>query len=222
MKVMAVGDIHGEFGLLNTFIDKEQPDVIFQCGDNAYYWSGDKDSNRGKIKPQNTKVYLVPGNHENWDITESVVGRHGKSPVEVEPNIFICFVGSTIEIKGKTILFVGGADSIDKANRIWKKSWWDQEILKYEDFKYIEENVKKADIVISHTCPEYFGHTNFAFTDKINDPSRQILNMVYDLFHPTLWCYGHWHSYREGKYENTNWIGLNMITDQDYFRYLVI
>ena len=113
MKVVVIGDLHGEFERLNVFIDQEHLDIILQCGDNAYYWKDDKE-NIGAIKPQNTKIYLIPGNHENWDIIEEKIGRYGKEPIEIEHNIFMCPIGSTLEINGRVILFVGGADSIDK------------------------------------------------------------------------------------------------------------
>lgn len=222
MKNIVMGDIHGEFGMLNTFINKHQPKVILQAGDNAYYWSK---SNVGVIKPQNTKVYFVPGNHENWDMFEEAVGRRGTTPVEVEKNIFMCPIGSTIEINGQTILFVGGADSIDKDRRLPKLSWWEQEILNYDDFEYISANVKKADIVISHTAPTHFvvgrdnGWSRAGLGDKDRDPSRPVLNLVLTQYRPKLWYFGHWHEYSHGYFPDTetNWTCLDMIIGGRYF-----
>jgi predicted phosphodiesterase len=72
MKIIVMGDIHGKFELLNEFISKEQPNIILQAGDNAYYWGKD---NTERIKPQNTKIYMIPGNHENWDMFEERIGN---------------------------------------------------------------------------------------------------------------------------------------------------
>jgi len=33
MKIMIVGDVHGEFGTLNTLINRRKPDMIIACGD---------------------------------------------------------------------------------------------------------------------------------------------------------------------------------------------
>lgn len=218
MKIVVMGDIHRHFEDLNTFINKEHPDIILQCGDNAYYWSKD---NTGVIKPQNTKIYFVPGNHENWDTFEEKVGRNGSHPVEIEKNIFMCPIGSTIEVSGKTILFVGGANSIDKQYRIPKVTWWEQEVLDYIDFEYIEQNVKKVDVVISHTVPKYF-NVGLQYTDKINDPTRDILNLVHDKYKPKLWMAGHWHEFLHGTYEETEWVVLNMINEPDWYTYLIL
>ena len=35
MRILAVGDIHGQFGVFNTLINKKQPEVVIQLGDNA-------------------------------------------------------------------------------------------------------------------------------------------------------------------------------------------
>jgi Icc-related predicted phosphoesterase len=208
MKVVAIGDIHGRFDLLNEFINKRQPDIIIQCGDNAYYWGHD---NEGKIKPQNTEVYMLPGNHENWDKFESEIGRNWKEPVEVEKNIFHCPIGSTLMLNDKKCLFVGGADSTDKSSRYIKLDWWPQEIVSFKDYQYIVRTVDRADIIFSHTCPNYFDMSEAEYQDKINDPSRVLLSMVYDSFKPTAWYFGHWHEYIEGQYMDTHGKGLNYI-----------
>lgn len=218
MKIIAIGDIHGDFNSFNSFINEQQADIILQCGDNAYYWNK---NNKGIIKPQGTKIYFVPGNHENWDMFEEKIGRHGKSPIEVEKNIFMCPIGSILEINNKTVLFIGGADSIDKQCRLPKISWWNQEILTYKDFEYISENVKKADIIISHTVPEYFP-VGIQHTDKINDPSRKILNLIQDKYNPELLIAGHWHEYISGRYNSTNWFVLDMIPNKNFYKEIII
>ena len=218
MPIYAIGDVHGNFESLNTFINKKYPDIILQCGDNAYYWNEPK---LGRIKSQNTKIYFVPGNHENWDMFEERIGRHGKYPVEVEKNIFMCPIGSTLKINDKIILFVGGANSIDKQYRIPTVSWWSQEILNYNDFEYISDNIEKADIVISHTVPEYF-NVGSQYTDNINDPTRKILNLIQYKYNPELWLAGHWHTYLTGRYNNTNCFILNMINEINWYKEIVI
>jgi len=226
MAIFCLGDVHGEFGMLNEFINKKHPETILQCGDNAYYWGKD---NKGIIKPQDTKIYFVPGNHENWDMFEEAVGRRGTVPIEVEKNIFMCPIGSTIEINGQTILFVGGADSIDKMRRLPKLSWWEQEVLNYDDFEYISTNVKKADIVISHTAPTHFvvGENNGwsrLGDGKDTDPSRPVLNLVLTQYRPKTWYFGHWHEFKEGYFDQTKteWMTLNMIGYSNWYKELKI
>jgi len=219
--IAIVGDIHGEFGKLNTFINRHKDiNILIQAGDNAYYWSGI--SGYQEIKPKNTKIYLVPGNHENFNLIEEQVGRRGKHPIEIEPNIFYCPIGSTLDINGFVIMFVGGADSIDKRYRTPNLSWWAQEILTDEDYDYIVSSVDKVDIIVSHTCPNFFDVKEQLYYDQGYDPSRYILDRIYTKYRPKHWFFGHWHRFIQGKYEQTEWCVLNMIGYKNWYRFCSI
>ena len=219
--IAIVGDIHGEFSKLNSFMNKyKEIDILIQAGDNAYYWSeviGEKE-----IKPKQTKVYLVPGNHENFNFIEERVGRHGKVPVEIEPNIFYCPIGSTIDINDTVIMFIGGADSIDKRYRVPNLSWWAQEVLTDEDYDYIVSSVEKVDIIVSHTCPNYFDVKERVYQDEGYDPTRYILDKIHDKYKPAYWFFGHWHRFIQSTYENTKWCALNMVGYKDWHRFCSI
>jgi predicted phosphodiesterase len=208
MKIIAVGDIHGQFKSLNMFIEKKQPDILIQCGDNTYFWQG-KDS-KGEIKPKNTKVYLIPGNHEDWDLFEKVVGRLGNTPIEVENNIFLCPIGSSIEVNGKKLLFIGGASSIDKMYRTEGKNWFFQETINSDDISYILSKNESYDIVFSHTCPEVFDiYNKVGIIRKHYDPTTLFLDEILFQRTPSKWYFAHWHEYARGKYLNTDWVCLN-------------
>lgn len=214
MKVLVVGDVHGRFDKLNQIINKKKPDMVLTTGDIAYYWPNI--NNIGKIKPGNTKVYLIPGNHSDWDAFEEYVGRNKEFPIEVEKNIFQCPIGSSIEINNKKIVFIGGADSIDKKWRILGISWWAQEILNQYDLDYILQNNKSADIILSHTCPKEFDvESVLRGMDgrymKCTDPSRYVLSKVLEELKPNKWFFGHWHLHTKGTYKNTEWMCLDAI-----------
>lgn len=219
--IAMVGDIHGEFSKLNSFMGKHKNlDILIQAGDNAYYWSGI--SGYQEIKPNKIKVYLVPGNHDHWDLIEERVGRHGKIPVEIEPNIFYCPIGSTLDINGTVIMFIGGADSIDKQYRTPKLSWWAQEVLTDEDYDYIVSSVEKVDIIVSHTCPNYFDVKEQLYYDKGYDPTRYILDKIHDKYKPAYWFFGHWHRFIRNRYENTEWCALDMVGSKNWSRFCSI
>jgi DNA repair exonuclease SbcCD nuclease subunit len=161
-----------------------------------------------RLKLNGTKVYWCPGNHEDWDELERMYGRHRTAPVEIREDLFYCPIGSRLKLKGKTILFVGGADSIDRNARIFGISWFPQELLKVQDVDYILANEERVDIVVSHTCPMSFDMLRTKRFDKWNDPTRHALNIILHKYKPDLWLFGHWHHYLEGRYGKTYWIGL--------------
>lgn len=215
MKVMVVGDIHSEFGMLNTLMNRRPTDITIVCGDIAYFWCGE--NAKYKIKPKG-KVYLVPGNHEDYFTMQRVVGRHSFNPVELEENVFWCPIGSSIKVNDTKILFVGGAESHDKNQRMFMVDWFPEEVLNSKDVDFILDNTDRADIIISHTAPLAFD-VKLDF-DYRTDPTRHALSILLEKFKPSLWYFGHFHKYITGIHKNTKWTGLNMI--QDCSRYFEI
>lgn len=209
MNILFTGDIHGDFGYLNKIINKVKPDITIQCGDNAYYWGFNPERNIGAIKPQGSKVYLIPGNHEHWYAFEEKVGRNGKDPVEVEKNLFYCPIGSSLKVNNTNILFIGGADSHDKWARTIGVDWFQEELLNQKDLDYILSRNEKFDIIVSHTCPTSFD-TGIQHVGRVSDPCREVLDIVLKTYKPERWYFGHWHKYITGiSNPLCKWTGLD-------------
>ena len=218
MKIIVTGDIHAQFGQLNTFINNKKPDILLCCGDFGYF-PDEKLYSLKRIKPKDTKIYWCPGNHERWDLLEERFGRRGLIPIEIKPNIFYCPIGSYLKIEGKNILFIGGADSIDKDSRIIGIDWFPQEILNMNDVDFILNNSKeRVDIIISHTCPDCFDMSRTERFDKWNDPSRKALDIILKQLNPKLYFFGHWHFSLKGKFKGTYWECLNDIPFTNWWK----
>lgn len=204
-EVYAIGDLHGNFGPMNDFIStlNESKDYIFlQCGDWGYF-PGYVKFQKLRLK-NNMMMFWCPGNHEHWDKLEKL----GLEITELLPNLFYCPFGTSITLPtDDKVLFVGGADSIDKAARIEGVSWFRQEIITYAEINRLNED-EQYDIIISHTAPEYF-NLDLGPIPGYKDCSCDALNLVHDFYNPKLWIFGHFHQYMKGRYKNTNWYGLS-------------
>ena len=213
--IYIVGDVHGDWAVLNNFINKKSPEAVIIAGDVAYFWKHDPQYNKGKIKHNGTKIYWVPGNHENMDIIKSSKYPPGEI-YEVEKNIFMCAFGSVLNIGGYNILMCGGADSIDKKWRIIGKDWWANETIQNYEFAALPDPERvKIDIVISHTKPSSFqmkGIDDYRI-DKYNDSSCTALEEVRKMFNPKLWFFGHFHQADKGKIDECEWFALNCLGD---------
>ena len=188
-----MGDIHGRIDKLNMFINKKNPDVIILLGDCAFHWyepekniySGVSgfwldDSNFKKVKPNDTKIFWLMGNHQAWNYMELTYGRTGTEPVEMSPNLFYCPIGSTLNINGKNCLFVGGADSTDADTRVNRFEWFSEERLTDADYEHIASRVNYVDVMFSHTCPEEFDiQDKWDSLKRVCDPSRKILSISF-------------------------------------------
>jgi hypothetical protein len=223
--VHIIGDIHGNIEFLNSYIKEYIPSILILLGDCGFYWvnkEGNPICNINKIDTRytGTKIYWLPGNHENWQQIEYLHGRWGYCPVHIADSIFYCPIGSNLIINDYRIIFIGGADSIDKEHRVEGVSWFPQEVLNDQDYLFIQKANPKTSklktIICSHTCPEHFD-MNMGFDSyRFKDPSRRILSETLKHYRPEYWFAGHWHKYHSGRYDNTFWQVLDCGDIYDY------
>jgi len=215
-KTIAVcGDIHGQWENLNNFIKYTEADIILQCGDfgwfpNLQYNGWDQYG----LENGDTKIYFCDGNHDNHQSLRNLENN------EIMKNVFYMKRGSILNINNKNILFMGGADSIDKNLRTNGLDWWPEEIITKEDVNNLPE--EKVDIVISHTCPYEFKIFLFGSNDPYIDPSRDALSYVLKKYKPKQWFFSHWHQWQRGKYQDCEWLMLNKSPDVHWWTELRI
>ncbi len=214
MRTIILGDIHGDFQIINHLVEMEQPDIIIQCGDFGYWprkheWP----PNDPPLKLGNTKLYWCDGNHEDH---ESLAKITSSRQLEVAPNCFYQPRGSVLTLPdNRTVLFFGGADSTDKSSRCEGESWFSNEIPTKADLNRLDQNLHIG-IVISHTCPKSFelrqtaplGYRKSSWLAKADDPTRDILELILQHYSPAQWFFGHFHIHQTGKHKNTAWKAL--------------
>lgn len=220
MKLMIVGDVHGNFSKLNTILNKQPPDVLLVCGDFGH-WPGHDFASYKRLKHPKTEIYFCDGNHENHHDLIARQNQNGgkRDPVQVAERIYWMPRGTIKKFPhiGNTI-FIGGGDSVDKHMRTPGYDWFPEEILKEGELgELFETDEKKViiDTVISHTSPtsiDPFKGTKVEWhRDKSEDPSRDVLQAFMEKFKPERWFFGHYHVYKTGKEGRTRWTALDMI-----------
>lgn len=203
-KNLIIGDVHCKFRLLNKLIETEEPEILIQTGDFGVFLKGLDDLN--EVEPKNTKIYFIDGNHDNHEVLDAF--ELGKIH-EVRPNIFFCAFGSTLDIDGKTYLFCGGADSIDKGVRTPGFDWWPTERIREVDLAALPNANTKIDVVVSHTAPDYFDLKLQQKFGDYYDPSTRALSYVFDMFKPRMWWFSHFHKGLEGRHKQCLWTLLH-------------
>jgi len=204
MRVLITGDVHNNFGNLNELINKKKPDLVICCGDFGYWPNVPWGEPLSNIKLQTTKKLLwCDGNHEDhWAIRD-------RTTDELAPNIIYMPRGSTYQLDdGRTILFMGGAYSIDKLMRSRGIDWFPEETISQKDMMNLPDC--KVDIFITHTCPEEL-LLDLLPTDerKTSEPSNIALSELWKIYKPSLWFFGHWHTYLTGVMMKTRWYCLS-------------
>lgn len=79
MKILAVGDIHGDTSLTERLARKAQEehvDAVVLCGDLTFF-SRSVDGIVGPFRKRGQKVLLIPGNHEDVATVDFLAERYG-------------------------------------------------------------------------------------------------------------------------------------------------
>ena len=212
MKILVIGDLHGDWGKLNALLVKKQPDIVLQCGDFGWWpkMEVQKSVRYGRketwilkgIKSPGARIYWCDGNHEEHPVLCQDGLIH-----EMYENVFFCSRGSSLTLPdGRIVLFIGGADSIDKGLRTPGHDWFSEENIRWNEFE-MAMGLDRVDIVISHTCPISFDiHGTMG---KGHDSNRIALEQILEKYEPDLWFFGHWHKHQTGTHNNTKWCCLD-------------
>jgi len=168
------------------------------------------------LKRVDSKMYVIRGNHDNpafWN------GTHIYSNIELVPDY------ETRVIDGKTVLFMGGAISIDRVERIKTYNlYWVDEVFVLN--RELLNTIKGVDIVVTHTAPKFaFPQTGKGILDEyvrkdhtlLQECARERLDMTeaYNILKEnnniTNWLYGHFHTNEVTPHEGCEFrvVGIN-------------
>lgn len=219
--ILVIGDLHGLFTYINKIMKehKDTLEMILSVGELGYFPRFDRKPIDKMILYREVPIYFCDGNHEDFVFLNSL--KNGN----VGENIFYMKRGSLkILPDGRTVLFIGGAFSIDWPYRKIGVSWFPEfETISESDLMCLP-NVP-VDIVISHTAPTLFPAISDSGAVAINDnyyydPSREALDYVFEKYHPKEWYFGHFHNYKEGDFEGCHWTQLNNVPKNGWYKIL--
>lgn len=176
--------ILGDFGV---GFSKDLPDIYKRC--------------ESKLEKNNLTIYTIRGNHDD----PSYFIDPSKNDF---PRLKFLEDHKIIELDGRKIYTIGGADSTDIEDRKkhdkkkHKITWWPNESVerKYTDLP------TKVDIIVSHTAPISFSPIVERTSDlplyqyeKILE-TRKYLDYVLREVNADYWFYGHFHQSFTGTY----------------------
>lgn len=143
-----LGDIHGDWKVIESFCDKATDFAILQLGDFGIGFRHKiKDTHNleklsKKLKETNNELYIIRGNHDDpsW--------FKGNSSIE---RITFLQDYTLLRFQDKRIFCVGGGISIDRSQRLPGKSYWEG-----EEVVFSPEKVQQCDILCTHVPPSKF------------------------------------------------------------------
>ena len=217
-KVIVTGDVHGDFGALNHLLNKKRPAITICCGDFGYWprqpkytyrtWEHGRPVKRTKDRPnpkvpEGCLVFWCDGNHED----HQELGLREND--ELWPGVHYMPRGSLLDLPdGRRVMFMGGAESVDKENRQVGIDWFPEEVISDADIRNLDYE-GEVDIMISHTCPREFDIGIDKVEGYYRDCSRMALSYVLHHYMPKKWYFGHWHHHKTGDYKGCEWMALD-------------
>lgn len=209
--MVIVGDVHGAIRELAHRIDRGIfGQSIIQVGDFGLgFYGKDKDYANllvldAILAERRCHLYIIRGNHDDpWYWNEC------DWPFK---HITIVKDYDILDIEDKTILFIGGGISIDRALRIEGKSYWREEVVVAPTEQQLKDiEFAMPTIVVSHVAPHiawphaYNGLVNqYIAVEKAHgrdlhkelEAERNIMDRINDMLQPKEWYYGHYHASR--------------------------
>jgi len=207
--ILFAGDWHGNVqAAKNAFIYAQQNnmDTILQLGDFGFWQgkSGDYflDWISSATKRFGMNVYWIDGNHENFDLLETLPIDPNTNLREVREGVYHLPRGSYWQWEGLRFCALGGATSVDRFARSPGRSWWPQEAITLQQANQVLEG-GQVDVLLLHDCPE---GTSIPGIDRLSSlqywpeqelrtawDHREMLADLVDVIAPTHIFHGHFH-----------------------------
>ena len=230
-----IGDIHGDFkSLLRKIKDYENTCFII-CGDIGIGFS-DQPLKKLKgminttiypfLKKRNNIIICLRGNHDdpsyfNDDIIDN-------------DRFYLASDYSVINFKTKNILLIGGGLSIDRQRRVIGKSYWSDELPKFDKDKLDSIlNQYHIDVIASHTTVSFADPTDKGeiviyfslFDEKLLEDQIKERSIMDDIYNYIIskqgifekWFYGHFHKSYNTTHNSINFIGLDIEEIKEYY-----
>ena len=204
-KIYLIGDTHGTYAEVKKVFTKYElnQDYIIVLGDFGFIWNPKEAKHLLKqleylMTKFNSQLLFVDGNHENFELLSfyPVEEWNGGKIQVISPHVKHLMRGQVFEIEGKKFFTMGGADSIDKAYRTNRISWWEEENITYADLQEASKNLAlhndTVDYVLTHTCPLNVKHAmkmKIEFDNSNENKLQEIANTI-NFKH---WYFGHYH-----------------------------
>lgn len=135
------------------------------------------------------------------------MGRPGacRQPSPLTPNIVVLPRGYRFELEGRSFVSLGGAPSVDLANRTQGKNWWPEEMITPEAVEAVIAG-GYADVMLAHDAAlapyqldqvaHVRAHNDWGWPDRALAYARVRAERMHDAFlgvAPRLFAHGHYH-----------------------------
>lgn len=199
MKIGLVSDLHSRDGSAMPEIP-DGIDILLCAGD-----MGDPFLIRDKLKSLDIPFAYIAGNHEyyhydfnniNLDVFNNTKGCYNNYTIEVNnKKIHLCTLWTDIPDNKGMSMYINGLNDSNYINN-WTPQDYRREFN--NSMKFLEDNVKEGDIVVTHHSVSPITIDKKYAGDSYNHCFLTNLDEFILRKKPSLWCCGHMHSPFDG------------------------
>jgi hypothetical protein len=210
--VLAVGDTHADrnwlAGVVLPTAAAFEVEAIVIVGDFGWWGEARKfiDMAVRARRTHGIDVLWLDGNHEDHPYLGRSITRYGgdtsreRRAVNLDGGLYYLPRGAHFTLGGLDAVAFGGAASIDRADRVAGRSWFEEELIGDLDISF----ASKADIMFSHDAPSGWDIPRILDRSAMRrewlaeiahcEEHRTVLRRAYDLIMPGTIVHGHYHS----------------------------
>lgn len=200
MKTRLIGDIHGKFRSYLSILPAAGPSI--QIGDYGFGFDHRWDEGAQEWQIHNRQHRFIRGNHDSLQVCKRMDGFIQDGMIENDA------------------MFIGGAWSIDRDDRVEGHSWWADEELSYQQLDNLIDVVEMVHprIMITHDCPETVAREMFIKPrgwTQYKTRTGAAFEEMFQRWKPECWVFGHWHHNMDVILDGTRFVCLNELAYMD-------
>ena len=225
MRVLIVGDVHGQHERLADILRREQAAhgiaAAIQVGDYGF------DRNMARRHPSYpVPVHVIDGNHEDHDWLQGALGAGASARWRTHLNLFYQPRPSVTRIGKTTVGFIGGALHVDRPQRHNRVAGLPNYILRrHADEASALFNRARPALIVSHSCPSRIGIGVSGPDELMGGVIDHIVSAGFDPgpredcgeaelsrlwqaleYRPHAWVFGHHHRPHATTVDDTNFV----------------
>ncbi len=204
--IYVMSDTHGD---MDRFRAKDvrrlkKGDTLVVLGDFGFVWDGSKAEKRAlrRLGRRRYQLLFLDGSHENYDLLGAYpqVDFAGGKAWQLGPRLYRLGRGEIYTIENRTLLALGGGESLEREYRQEGVTWWPAELPTQQDYDRctaaLAAHGNKVDFILTHDGP-----TRLLRFLKLNRDSvlyeENALELYLDGLMQTvqyrMWCFGRYH-----------------------------
>lgn len=189
MKIIVIGDLHGNYNHLDRILNTTNAKAYLQVGD----FCGSKEVKYKDYPDVSKPVLFISGNHDDPEYLEKFNLYTVDGRILIKRNLWYLPMGNTTIFQG---LSIGGLGGIFSSNKFFtdRKELKGKSRLYYtfDVFNKLKSTSKKLEILLTHESPNPFSFCNprHPYTEGRHEISK-LLEVLSPAFH---FC-GHLHKY---------------------------